>query len=340
MLLIGAVALAATLPAGCGNAYVPPPTAIVPQNANMIVYLDSRQLDEGGPFAEFMSAMGDDEYEDMRADLDEWEADLGGRVEGLFGFGELAWDAPDPFDDAGYRVAAMVGDFDRDRAASFVEDEGATDIEHRGYRVYVDWTGTEGNVLLGNNMVVGGSLDAVKDAIDVRKGHRRRAEGDLIAMYEGLDDGWMKMVMAFSDEDRQQIRQGLAGETAELMTPDVIPALEALAEIETIGMSFGGDAESIAIQFRMGFTGPEAAEAMEGLVNMFLMVVSLAPETPDFPAELKQVLKDIDVSMTGSVVDVTLGMSLDDFRSLIEAIEESAEYDLEVPDYDIKDFPI
>jgi len=95
--------------------------------------------------------------------------------------------------------------------------------------------------------------------------------------------------------------------------------LDALADIETAGVSLAKNWQSIVLTIRMCFSSIESAEDVETLISLVIM---MAGAQPDVPEEALELLEAVDVSIDGSCLDISFEMTMSQIVDLIESAAE------------------
>lgn len=292
---------------GCGGGgETVTPIELVPQKANMIGLIDLSQIISDEDIAELYDEALDLAMEESGLDLTDFE-------EGLM-FGEVS-EATGDMDYFGIMVKGTFEESDLIASIESERDEPFTTIEYQGYEIYTDPYEEMGLAFLGSDAFVIGSMDAVKDVIEVNKGAQPAISGKLLNTYNGLGDALMKVAMIVPPG---AIEEGLQEFTGELPIP--LPGLDKLADMDTVGITLTKNGQSISLVSRMCFTSSDSAEAVEGLINAAMLFAGLMP---DIPEEALESLENLDVSVSGSCLDISLEMTMSEVESLIETAIEA-----------------
>ena len=308
---------------GCGGGgETVTPIELVPQKANIIGLIDLSQIMEDEDIAELYEAMplepGDPQTLDEALDLamEERGLDLRDFRKGLM-FGEVS----EATGDMDYSGIIVKGTFEESDLIASIEsgmDEEFTTVSYQGYEIYTDPYEEMGLAFLGSDAFVIGSMEAVKDVIEVNKGAQPAISGKLLNTYNGLGDALMKVAMIVPPGAIEEGLQEFAGELLGEL-PIELP-LDALANMDTVGMTLDTEEQSISLNLGLCFTDSNSAEDMEVLVSLALMMAGLMP---DIPEEALELLENLDISVSDSCLDISLEMTMSEVESLIETAIEA-----------------
>jgi len=140
----------------------------------------------------------------------------------------------------------------------------------------------------------------------------------LLNTYNGLGDALMKVAMIVPPGAIEEGLQEFAGELLGEL-PIELP-LDALANMDTVGMTLDTEEQSISLNLGLCFTDSNSAEDMEVLVSLALMMAGLMP---DIPEEALELLENLDISVSDSCLDISLEMTMSEVESLIETAIEA-----------------
>ena len=298
--------LVVSLLVGCGDGgETVTPIELVPQKANMIGLIDLSQIISDEDIAELYDEALDLAMEESGLDLRDFR-------EGLM-FGEVS----EVTGDMDYSGIIVKGTFEESDLIASIEsgmDEEFTTVSYQGYEIYTDPYEETAIAFLGSDAFVIGSMEAVKDVIEVNKGAQPAISGKLLNTYNGLGDALMKVAMIVPPG---AIEEGLQEFTGEL--PVELP-LDALANMDTVGMTLDTEEQSISLNLGLCFTDSNSAEDMEVLVSLALMMAGLMP---DIPEEALELLENLDISVSDSCLDISLEMTMSEVESLIETAIEA-----------------
>ena len=313
------VVLLVSLPLGCGgeatSTTIITPAELVPQKANMIGHIDLSQILEDEDIAALYEAMpiepGDPQTLDEALDLaiGEIGLDLMDFREGLI-FGEIS----EATGDMDYSGIVVKGTFEESDLIASIEsgtDEEFTTISYKGYEIYTDSDEEGGIAFLGSDAFVIGSMEAVKDVIDVKKGAQPAISGKLLDTYNDLADGLVKVAMLVPPGVIEEGLQEFAGEL-----PMELP-LDPLTNMDTVGMTLAKEAQSMTASLKLCFTDSDSAENLGTMINAAIVFAGLIP---DIPEEALEWLGKLDASVSGSCLDISLEMTMSEVETLMQGL--------------------
>jgi hypothetical protein len=335
------VVLLFSLLLGCdGGEGTPTAIKLVPEKANMIGHIDLSQILGDEDISTLYEAMpiepGDPQTLDEAfamamegIDLD--SMDFG---EGLI-FGEISAATGD-MDYGGIVVKGTFEENDLIASIKSGTDEEFTTISYKGCEINTDSDEETGIATLGSDAFVIGSMEAVKDVIDVKqgaqpaiKGAQPAISGKLIDTYNELDDGLAKVAILVPPGAIDEGLQGFAGE----LPPELLMELplDALSNMDTIGITLAKEEQSITFSLKLCFTDSDSAEAVEAFIRSIISM-DVLPDVPEeiqmllpgVPEEgqalLENLLENLNVSLSGSCLDISLEMTMSEVETLIQGL--------------------
>lgn len=213
--------------------------------------------------------------------------------------------------DAGYFGVIVKGTFNGDQLIASIEEHTGVEfatLTYKGYEIYRD---EQQNAIAFpyDDIFFSGTLDAVKDVIDVKEG-KAGISGELYDTYTALGDAWVKAAVVVSEE--------MTTALLEEPVPSEFPInLELFGDIDIAGCAFNKVAETIAIQVALHFVTADSAETFEDLISGLIAMVRFMP---DVPAEFADILDMIEVTTTDSVMTITLEATVAEISDLMETL--------------------
>lgn len=315
----------ASIPIACGSdssddSDTPEPIKLVPKKANLLGSLNIADLLADEEIAGFYDEM-DKEADDAQSIEKVLEDALGtADIEEAILFMDLT-DIPDTEklteeigDDAlldmevgwelggdSYGGLIMIGNYQEDVVLSSIETEQEivlTTTTYKDYTIHHDEDDASAIVFLEDDVFVLGSMQAVKDVIDVKEGDQSSVSGDVLDKYNDLGDTLFRLVALIPPE--------LMEENIEDNVDDEMMNLEAtgLQEMESIALSVDKKGSAFPIAIELCFSSKESADDFETSIALLLGLFGL---------------RDMTISLDGSCVE----MSIDITRELIEGMMES-----------------
>ena len=204
----------------------------------------------------------------------------------------------------------VKGTFNQKRYINKLEDKRGREFvtsDHKGYKLYTDKEDEYAFAFLSNTMLLIGSLEAVKDAIDVRKGDGKQISGVIVDTYNQLGDVLIRFAFELPEEGRKAI--------LEETTPEDIPiSLESFADIDIIGFALNKEGKMISVHVNPHFLSTDSAEdAYNTLSGAILLFRGMAPDP-----KIKELLSKINVSVADDSVVVAFKITLSEIENMLE----------------------
>lgn len=216
-----------------------------------------------------------------------------------------------------YLGVLIEGRIDQEQFLLKVEEktqERLESSEYQGNQLFVHLREDIAVTFLSDRMLAVGSLQAVKDVIDVREGNRRQLTGLILDTYNRLGEPLMKVSLEFPEQMRTEI--------AEEPLPGGIPiSPKAFAEMDAAGFSLDKQADLVAARMDAHFMNAGAAQDARDTLTGAIMLVKGMVEIP----EMKQVLGKIEVTSTDSWVEIMLDVSISELEGFVEAVKKTVD---------------
>lgn len=298
--------------AGCGAPGLTA-TEFIPQNANLIAniqiskIINDRHLRDA--YAEFEKEPGQPQTLEEALDelVDETGIDLRDFSEVVI-FADTATLAQ-----AGYLGVIIEGTFNESQLIDSIEQEAGeefTTSDYKGYSLYTDEGEEFGIAFLTNRVLLLGTMEAVRDAIDVSKGDREQVSGLIVDAYNRLGDALIKFAFELPEEAREAL-------TEELMPGEIPISLDSFADIDIVGFALNKRAETITIQISPHFLSTDSAQdakdTLSGAISLFRGMLEIP--------EVKDLLGKIEVNVTDSWVTIALEITLSEIEELAETFQ-------------------
>jgi LEA14-like dessication related protein len=295
--------------------------SLVPETANMIGHVELGQIIGDADIAEVYAALpkqvGDPQTieEVLATAMDMSNLDLSDFEEGWV-FSDISLAASDN----AYYGAILKGTFEESSllASVFSEGEWFESIDYLGCRISTGSDQEAGLAVLASDLLVVGSVPAIKDVIAVREGNMPAVGGDLLKKYDSLGAALVKVAAAMPPGLMEQELQDL---TAGISSP---PALDALADVQIASMSMAKHGQSIACNSHLFFSDSQSASDVRGLIPLVpLMVGSIEIpggsiiENPErFLALLPGLLAKSDFQTKGSCLTISSDLNAADIQAM------------------------
>lgn len=212
----------------------------------------------------------------------------------------------------------VEGTFDESELIETIEELAEIQLrpeDYKGYQIYVNEQDDVALTFLREDMLVFGSVDAVKDVVGIERGEGMPISGKLYDVYTSLPrEAISKYTITMPEELRSEIRE-------ELTIPEIPIDLTPIAEIETMGQAITKDDQLIIGRSAVYFSNEASAH---DFADMFEGAVLLIKGMIDIP-EVKAFLGKIEINREDAQVIVEYQVSVDEIESLIDGIMEVVE---------------
>ncbi len=299
--------------AGCGGAPELTAMELIPRNANMIVsiqvskILNDQDLRDAYNRAEIEEGQPQTFEEALDNVIEETGIDPRDISEAVV-FADMT-----SIEEAEYLGIIVEATFDKNELIDQIEEEWGLDFtvsDYKGYELYIDQDEGFAFTFLSDEMVLLGTTQAVKDAIDVSKGEKAGASGVVLDTYNRFGDALIKLALKVPEETRESI-------TEEPMPGDMPISMESFADVETVGFALGKEMETITARIDLHFLSAESAEdAGDTLSSTIGFFGAMSPDQ-----QIKELLDKIEVEIADSWVIINYAITLSEIEELMETFE-------------------
>jgi len=320
------VVILVLLPVGCnGTAETITPIELVPQSADIVGRINIGQILGDNDLAGLYESMPKDSDTPQTFDeaidmvITEAGIDLTDLKEALI-FG----DTSSRTENTGYFGAIVEGTRSQGDLTTAIEEAADTELnslDYKGYDIYTDQEQQLAIVFLDDETFVIGTLEPVKDVIDVKEGDEPSLSGDVLDRYNELSDVMIKVAASIAPELTEGALEG---------AQDFIPIpidLSALADIETAEFTLDKEEQSIAFDLALCFSNAKSAKAVKALVTLATAMIDMfeipqeGPGGIAIPQEsqelLPELLDKLDVEVVDSCLTIGLQMTLSEIEDLL-----------------------
>jgi hypothetical protein len=327
-LLLVVLALLVSVITGCSSKSTSNPIALVPEGANLLGQIDFNKIliDEEitGLYDKASKESNDPQtFEEALEQLkDEYDIDLMKFSTITFFSDTSAFEGEDSIDN----VALIVeGTFDKSDLLAAIEgiaEEADVELEsydYKGYDVYTVEDEESVFVFLSDKMLAFGPQVWIEDVIDVAKGDGKALSGIVLDTYNDLDEALVRVAV-------ETVSPGEAdGKLPEEMG-EFLGDLSAFKDVKTVGITLGRENESLALDMKLCADDSDSAEAIEQAVGGLITFIKFAAAFSDDPESLEglvSILEDVEISTSGSCVDVELKIALSEIEGWIKSSLEN-----------------
>jgi len=290
-------------------------TEFIPQDANLIAniqiseILNDRDLRDAYDEAEKEAGQPQTFEEALDELADEVGIDLRDFSEVVI-FADIATIAQ-----TGYLGVIVEGSFNETQLINNIEQQAGQELtasNYKGYTLYTDAGQESGITFLSSRVLLVGTMEAVRDAIDVSKGDQEQLSGIVVDTYNQLGDALIKLAFELPEEATDAL-------TEELIPGGIPISLDPFADIDIVGFALNKAGETITIQITPHFLSTDSAQDARDTLSGAISLLRLTLEIP----EINQLLGKVEVSVTDSWVTIALEITVSEIEWLIEMLQAS-----------------
>ena len=230
----------------------------------------------------------------------------------------------------GYLGVIVSGTFKKDELIAAIEKGTGQKLKseaYKGYDIYAIEADTTdlsfANLALafpGDGVLVVGSIDVVKDVIDVRNGEKGLGD-DLLEAYEKLDGSWGKLALNIPGEWLSQLpdEQDIGGIGT--------LKLKAFKEMRMATAALDRAGDNFSLEIRVAFSGGASAsgakDAIDGFISVLQGLIKLAGGSGDIPemAALTDLLNSLHLSVSGNWLTLRLELTTEQVEELMPMLQ-------------------
>lgn len=308
---------------------------LVPETANLIGHIEVGDITGDGSIADMYAAMPKDEgdpqtiEEALEQALSMSDLDLTGFYDAWV-FSDVSRNATDNT----YCGAILRGDFNQESLVSgmaSVVGDGFTSTEYQGFTVYAGSDQRVGLAFLASDLLVTGSVDAVRDVIAVQQENMPAVGGELLDRYDSLDGQLVEMAAIMPDG---MIAREIEELTAGITSPT---ALDALGDAEILTLDMTRDGETVDWNTRFYFSNEQSANDVRGLIPLLSLVIgaidlpggSVVQHPENVLSLLPQMLTRSEFRTDGSCLTISSDLTLADIDAM-SAVKEQSGLDIAI----------
>ena len=212
----------------------------------------------------------------------------------------------------GYLGIIIEGSFDEEQFIDNIEEKAGEELttsDYKGHKLYavVVEGGEFGIAFLSDGMLLLGTPEAVKDAIDVSKGDKKKVSGAILDAYNRLGDALIKFAFEAPEEAREALTEGLV--------PGEMPiSLDPFEDIDILGFAINKKADTLTAKIDAHFLNTDSAQDAKDTLSG---AISLFKGTLQVP-EMKELLGKIEVTVADSWVTIALEITISEIEKLTE----------------------
>ena len=288
------------------------PERLIPQQANFIAKVQVGQILRDLDLASFYEGApkGSDDpqgFEDL-LDLALGESGVDFReLETAIIFGDVSQE--DEF------FGAMAkGRFEQAKLLAALAEYGEMELVpefYKGQEIHIGLTEDQTLALgfLSDEVLLIGTVPAVRAVIDVKVGDSQPASGKVVRSYEALGDPLFKMALAVPPEALAQLEDE--------MGDGFIPiAFEAAQDLDLVTLVVDRLGADLIIKAQLGFTNPDsAAEIGNAIIGLLALAKLFVPDE-----EAQELLLKLEIAVEDSTINIRFQAPLADLKEVASGL--------------------
>jgi hypothetical protein len=285
-------------------------TELIPQKAGLILNIQINDIvgDTDIRDAYDKSEKDPDQPQTVEEGMDELLAETGIR---LSDFSQAVLFADiSGMDYSSYMGFIVEGDFEEKQFIENIEEKTDSEFsssEYQGYTLYANPYEELVITFLDDKTLLAGTEDAVKDVIAVAEGDRKPVSGDVVDTYNNLGDALIKMAVRLPEE----AREAMSDDTGMGYMPF---SLDSFSDIDIIGFALNKKNETLNARIDTYFSNADSAQDAKDTINGFISLFKGTLEDQ----ETKDLLGDIEFTVSGSMMTIEFDISLPEIENLME----------------------
>jgi hypothetical protein len=303
---------------GCSSGGVTNPIGLVPKKANMVGQVSlSKILQDNDLWGIYNNnyKYAPQTFDDARTIFeDDFNMDLKSFQQGI-----VFADVSQPSDGSTYWGVIVEGTFNKNDLIKAIRSWPISwrTIKYKDYDIYTyEPYKAEDNVFafLSDNMLVIGTMQPVKDVIDVKKGDAKALSGELLDTYNKLGNALIKVAMAVPPN----VGEGKLGESATRYLGD----LSAFDKVKSVGMTLSKNDKSVALDVKLCCTDSDSAQSIEQTINgliTFAQFLTGMSENQQQNQALDTLLNKVKVTRSDTCVSINITATLTEIEDLIQS---------------------
>ncbi|MFC1974054.1 hypothetical protein ACFLU2_01705 [Chloroflexota bacterium] len=235
--------------------------------------------------------------------------------EALF-FGNVA----QVIDDGVYFAGIIKGTFDKDKLLDAIErsmQETLDTVPYKDHEIYFKndafvHRGTEEEFVisfLNDEVFVIGTMQPVRDVIDVRNGDKSALSGKVLDMHNELGDVLIKAALELPPQLLAEAKMAIPAEIPLNLTP-------ILDGIEAIGLTFDTQDDVISVNLKVRYPTSDAADGAKTALKGLLMLLPMMPMEGELAVALA-LLEHVEISSSSYWLTISLEMTTAEIEALI-----------------------
>jgi hypothetical protein len=325
VLLLMVLLLVVSPLAGCSNSSGGPsnPIGLVPAKANLVGQADLSRIlqdkDLTGIYDKIpKNASYPQTFDDALTQLkDEYNIDLKSLQEVVV-FADVS-----PSNDGGnYSGAIVKGTFNKNDLIAAIQSVSGMEwstVKYKDYDIYTNELNDTAFAFVADNIFVIGTMQPVKDVIDVKKGDAEALNGELLDTYNKLGNTLIKVAVAVPPG----VTEGNLGRSAS----EFLGNISVFDKVKTVGMTVSKNDESVTLDVNLCCADSDSAQSVENSINgliSFIRLITSVSGNQKQNQTLNNLLNKVEVSRSDSCVNITLTATITEIEDLIQSSSQSS----------------
>ena len=299
------------------------PIALVPAKSNLVVRADlSRILQDKDTTGIYDKVPKNASYPQTFDDAlnlikDQYNIDLKSLQEGI-----VFADVSQSTNEGNYSGVIVKGTFNKNDLIAAIQSFSGMEwsiINYRDYDIYSNEIDDTAFTFVADNTLVIGTIQPVKDVIDVKKGDAEALSGEVLDTYNKLGNALIKAALAVPPG----AAEGNLGQSAS----QILGNLSAFDKVKTVGMTVSKTDQSVALNVKLCCADSDSAQSIEDSINHLIgfmgLIMSMSGEQQQNEA-LDTLLNNVEVSRSDSCVNVSLSLTVAEIEDLIQSSNQTA----------------
>jgi hypothetical protein len=206
------------------------------------------------------------------------------------------------------------GNFDETEIVNKIEEnanEALTTSDYKGYKLYILEDESFTLSFLNDKVLLVGSIQAVKNSIDVSKGEGQPFEGELLEAFHRYDNALISSVFILPEDAFNMVDD-------ELKMEEIPFSMDAFTGIDMIGFSLDKENTMLKSRYELHFTGTDSIQDANDTLSGLISMIKGMAEEPD----LKELLGKIEVSVSEPWLRIDFNIEISQIENLIETYGE------------------
>jgi len=267
---------------------------------------------------------------DIVAELDALEEEIGFDLRD-FEEGVVFSNIAQTIDDEAYIAGIVKGTFEEDSllaAIGDMMDMTLDSVDHKNYKIYADEIQDFALAFLSDGVFVFGTIQTVKDVIDVREGDKSSVSGMVLDTYNELGNALIKVVWELPAEYVSQLSADALGDLLSGLPVDIAPLLH----IEAVAFAYNTGEESSIVTVKLLYPTSDAVQQAHTTLNELVGILKIAVGSGLLPFEVDKevvaiildLIDKVEISASGSWLTISMEMTvaeIEDWMEKFQALE-------------------